>query len=235
MRRIPVAKYSNISTEELVQPTSTLRDVAAWEEFVQRFHRLIATVVLRTAARWGDCSNQTADDLIQETYLKLCGNNCRIIKEFEHRQPEAFVGYVKVITANVVHDHFKALNSKRRGANQVAGMAEDFVPVAGDDSAGSAKAIERAVLLEEIQRQLDRCVSGADRDRNSRIFWLYFRVGLSAGAIAALPGIGLTTKGVESLILRITRELRERMAIPKSRLREDLKGSGEGILSAESF
>lgn len=227
--------YSTVSIEELARQCCISGEIAAWEEFVRRFHRLIAKVVMRGAARFGDSSKQTVDDLIQETYLKFCANNCSLLRNFEHRHPEAFLGYVQVVAANVVRDHFKSSYSKKRGADRVEGISEDFVPVAGDDSAGSPRAIERSVLIQEVQRHLDDCIAGADQDRNGRIFWLYYRVGLSAGAIAALPGTGLTTKGVESLILRLTRELRARMAARKRIDREKTVGSNEGVLPAESF
>jgi RNA polymerase sigma-70 factor, ECF subfamily len=225
--------YSSISIEELLCRCSVSADLDAWQEFVRRFHRLIATVVLRTANRWGDSSKQTADDLIQETYLKFCANNYRILREFEHRGDDAFVGYVKVVAANVVRDHFKSSYSRKRGSNQVEGISDEFTPAAGENTAGSPNAIERAVLIQEIQKHLSFCVAGADHDRNSKIFWLYYRAGLPAAAIAALPGIGLTTKGVESLILRITRELRQRMAsLGATRISPP---SNEGILRTESL
>jgi RNA polymerase sigma-70 factor (ECF subfamily) len=227
--------YSSISIEDLLRRCSESGDIAAWEEFVRRFHRLIATVVLRTAARWGNASKQTADDLIQETYLRFCANDQRILREFDHRGADAFVAYVKVITANVVRDHFKSSYSKKRGSNQIEGISDEFTPAAGENAAGSPKAIERAVLIQEVQSHLSLCVAGAEHDRNCKIFWLYYRAGLSAAAIAAIPGIGLTTKGVESLILRITRELRARMATPKLGVRENLPAESKGILRAKSF
>jgi RNA polymerase sigma-70 factor (ECF subfamily) len=208
--------YTTISIEDLLLRCCESGEIVAWQEFVRRFHRLIATVVLRTAARWGDTSQQTADDLIQETYLKLCANDYRLLRDFEHRGADAFVGFVKVITTNVVRDHFKSLYSKKRGSNRVEGISDEFALASNEHSEGSPKAMERAVLIQEVQQHLNLCVAGADRDRNSKIFWLYYRAGLSAAAIAALPGIGLSTKGVESLILRITRELRERMSAPEA-------------------
>lgn len=184
-------------------------EAGAWEEFVRRFHKLIAAVVLRTASRLGDCSTQTVDDLIQETYLKLCGDSFRLLREFDQRHPDAFLAFVRVVAANVARDHFKSLHSKKRGQMQIDSISEEIVPPAAEESDGGPKAIQRAVLLHEVERHLDLSIAGPDQDRNARIFWLYYRTGLSAGAIAALPGIGLTTKGVESLILRITRELRQ--------------------------
>jgi RNA polymerase sigma-70 factor (ECF subfamily) len=229
---LQMGSYSSISVEELVRQCSASRSSEAWEEFVRRFHRLIATVTLRTASRLGDSSKQTVDDLIQETYLKLCADNFRILRTFEQQHPDAFTGYVKVVTANVVRDHFKSSYTQKRGAGHLEQIGEDFVPAAAEDSAGSPKSIERAILIQEITHHLDICVAGPDQERNSRIFWLHYRAGLSARAIADLPGVGLTTKGIESIIMRITKELRERMAEPKFGVQDQIRGTTEGILPA---
>jgi RNA polymerase sigma-70 factor (ECF subfamily) len=227
-----MVSYSSISIGELVRQCSASRSSEAWEEFVRRFHRLIATVIIRTAGRLGDSSKQTVDDLIQETYLKLCADDFRVLRSFEQQHPDAFTGYVKVVTANVVRDHFKSFHTKKRGAGHVEQIEEDFVPAAREDSAGSPESIERAVLMQEIAHHLNLCVAGPDQERNSRIFWLHYRAGLSARAIADLPGIGLTTKGVESIIMRITKELRERMAEPKIGVQDQIRRGPEGFLPA---
>jgi RNA polymerase sigma-70 factor (ECF subfamily) len=227
-----VESYPSISIEELVRQCSASRSPGAWEEFVRRFHRLIATVILRTASRLGDSSKQTVDDLIQETYLKLCADDFRILRSFEHQYPGAFSGYVKVVTANVVRDYFKSTHTKKRGAGNLEQLEEDFVPAAAEDSPGSPKSIEREILIQEIASHLQLCMTGPDQERNTRIFWLHYRVGLSARNIADLPGIGLTTKGVESILLRITKELRERMAEPKAEVSEQLQRGPEGFVPA---
>jgi len=224
--------YSSLSIEELIRRCYLQGELAAWEEFVRRFHRLIATVIIRSAGRMGDTSKQTVDDLIQETYLRFCADNYRVLRTFEHRHPEAFIGFIKVVASNVVRDHFKSTYSEKHGANRIDAIAEDFIPAAAEGTYGSPKALERNVLIEEIQRHLAVCVAGADQGRNSKIFWLYYRVGLSAGAIAELPEIGLTTKGVESLILRITRELRTRMTTTRLHLPETNPNSVKGIWPA---
>ena len=224
--------YSSISIEELVRRCSASRSAEAWEEFVRRFHRLIATVILRTASRLGDSSKQTVDDLIQETYLKLCADNFRILRSFEQHHPGAFTGYVKVVTANVVRDHFKTSHTQKRGSGHLERIEEDFVPPAGEDSLGSPKSIERAVLIQEIARHLELSVAGPEQERNRQIFWLHYRAGLSARAIAELPGIGLSTKGVESIILRVTRDLRQRMAQPRLAVHDQVQPAPEGFLPA---
>ena len=222
--------YSSISIEELVRRCSASRSAEAWEEFVRRFHRLIASVILRIADRLGDSSKQTVDDLIQETYLKLCADNFRILRSFEQQHPGAFISFVKIVTENVVRDHFKSSHTQKRGAGHLEQVEEGFVPAAAEDSAGSPKSIERAVLIEEITRHLEPCVAGPDQERNSKIFWLYYRAGLPARAIADLPGIGLTTKGVESIIQRITKDLRQRMVEPDAAERNQIPRTPEGFL-----
>jgi RNA polymerase sigma-70 factor (ECF subfamily) len=233
---LPPAKlmetYASISIENLVRRCAASRSPEAWQEFVRRFHRLIATVILRTAARLGDASRQTVDDLIQETYLKLCADNFRILRTFEQQHPDAFTGYVKVLTANVVRDHFKSIHTQKRGAGQLEQIDEDFILTSADDSAGSPQSIERAVLIQEITRHLDLCLAGPDRDRNRRIFWLHYRAGLSARAIAGLPGIRITPKGVESILIRLTKDLRQRMADPPVPQREQMQREPEGFLPA---
>jgi RNA polymerase sigma-70 factor (ECF subfamily) len=226
---------SSISVDELVRRCSASDGTELWQEFVRRFHRFIAVVAMRTAARLGDSSRQTVDDLIQETYLKLCADNFRILRTFEQRHPDAFIAYVKVVTANVVRDHFKASRSQRRGAHQVEGLTDDFVPAAAETSRGSPKAMERAILLEEVNRHLEECVVGPDRDRNRKIFWLYYRAGLSARAISELSGQGLSIKGVETIISRITKQLRDRMSQSSRASRHEEGKATEGVLPAESF
>jgi RNA polymerase sigma-70 factor, ECF subfamily len=230
-----LASYSSLSVGELVRRCAGSADIYAWEEFVRRFHRPIAMVVWRTANRLGDSSPHTVDDLIQDTYVKLCADSFRILRDVEERHPGGFIAFAKVVAANVVRDHFKYLHSLRRGASWLQESPEDFDPAAGEDSIGSPKSIERAVLIREIERHLECSLNTLDRDRDFRIFWLYYRSGLSAAAIAALPGTNLTTKGVESLILRMTRELRARIMAPPHRDLDEIREQSKGVFPAQSL
>jgi RNA polymerase sigma-70 factor (ECF subfamily) len=208
----------SIEDEDLVRRCSVSGDFLAWEEFVRRFHHLIAAVVLRSAARMGDGSRQTVDDLIQETYLRFSANGCKILKNFDHRHTGAFAGFVKVVASNAVRDHFKAIYSQKRDLNRTEGLSEDFVPAAGEQCFGSPTAIERAVLIEQVKRHLSSCIEGPNRDRDIKIFWLHYREGLPAAEIASLLDISLGEKGVESLIRRMRTELGKRLMPTESQL-----------------
>jgi RNA polymerase sigma-70 factor (ECF subfamily) len=225
--------YAAISPEDLVRACLGSGNQLAWAEFVRRFHPLIARVVLRVASQWGDASRQIVDDLIQETYLKLCEDKGRLLRTFESRHEGAIYGYIKTFTANLVHDHFKGSRSKKRGGgSSTTDLHDDETQCATDGSAKAVSAMERNILLHQVDVCLRAIVSGGDAQRDRKIFWLYYRTGLTAGAIASMPGIGLTTKGVESVLLRVTRQVRDSLsqAAPSGSV-----GPEKGIRQAESL
>jgi RNA polymerase sigma-70 factor, ECF subfamily len=211
MESQPPVSFAQLSPEALIQ-VCIKGEAAAWEEFMRRYHRLIAGVVFRTTQKWGESSPATIDDLIQETYLKLCAGDYRLLRGFDPKHADAIYGYLKVIAANVVHDRLKARHSEKRGGDQIV---EDLVTLENrsgvDEASGSKQAMEREILLREIDAHLNASLSGGTADRDRTIFWLYYRQGFTTKAIALLPAIGLTIKGVESTIFRLTKLVRRRL------------------------
>jgi RNA polymerase sigma-70 factor, ECF subfamily len=202
-----------MSLEELIRACAEDSDAPIWEEFIQRFHALIAAGVMRTARRWSNCSPALVDDLIQETYLKIYAGRKRLLSEFTPQHPEAFYGFLAVVTANVVNDYFRARHSQKRGSGQLEDSIDDGATVVQAAATNRpAEDVFRNLQLEEVSRALSLCIEGVERDRDHTIFWLYYRVGVSAAGIARLPSISLTVKGVESVIHRLTRCVRERLA-----------------------
>jgi RNA polymerase sigma-70 factor (ECF subfamily) len=226
--------YSAISPEDLVLVCFQTGDESAWAEFVRRFHPLIARVVLRIARHWGEASPQTIDDLIQDTYLKLCADRTNFSRRFKPAHRDAVFGYIKVFTANLVHDYFKASRSQKRDSAVTASI--DAVPEhsLGQPTVSSGAALDRTVLVQQVDACLRTLAPGTKGQRDRRIFWLYYRFGLPASEIAALATIGLSTKGVESTILRLSRQIRERLihgqqTVPPS------QGAEKGNQSTESL
>ena len=212
-RRASPLDLRSLAPDELVATCLATQDEAVWTEFVRRFHPLISTAVLRTARSWGKLNPSLLDDLIQETYLKLCADDCRLLRNFRAQYSGAIFGFLRVVTSNVVHDHFKATHALKRGAGEALASLHD--PQCGErfiaNPSFQSAAVERSVLMQEIDRCLAKGIAPSDLPRSRRIFWLYYSCGLSARAIAALPGIQLTTKGVESTILRLNRMIRAAM------------------------
>ena len=186
-------------------------DDEAWEEFVSRVGKPISLIILRTASLWGEPSRSLVEDLIQVTYLKLWEGGCRLLRDFAVRRPEAILGYLKKTAANATHDYFKHGRSQSSGGEHFHVSTEEIDPEAGKEAHGSEEKIEFGVFLAEIDAHLSRCLSGPDAERDRMIFWLYFRQGMSTKEIATLPGIGLGTKGVGSVIERLKHGIREQI------------------------
>jgi RNA polymerase sigma-70 factor (ECF subfamily) len=224
-----------MSAEELIHACTELGDGAAWQEFVRRFYRPVSLSIVRAAYQWGAIPGQVVDDLVQETYLKLCADRCRLLRDFAIQHPDAVSGYIKTIAVNVAHDHFKSIHSRKRGSGEITQLLEDVeFPAKGRDIGGQA-AIEREILLKQIDRCLEACSEGREKERDRLIFWLYYQQGMSAHAIAALPSVRLTAKGVESAIFRLTRLVRERLVGLRSQTSESPQPGDKGFSPADSY
>jgi len=201
------------SLGDLIRACAEGDDARAWEEFVRRVQPVIAATVLRTARRFRATSRALIDDLVQETFVKICANRCRVLREFQAENPEAIFGLVKSVALCATHDHFRSEFAAKRGSGHGDVVLDSYSESAIAGPEGLPE-MERKVLLSEIDDLL------ADSPRlERRIFWLYYRVGLTTRAIAALPGIGLSQKGVESLIQRLT--VRVRAFLVESRVKKE--------------
>lgn len=230
-----LASHVTEGVTELLRACAESNDAAAWEQFVAHFHRAIGLTVIRTARRWGGVPQEIASDLIQETYLKLCDGKCSLLYKFSLSHPDSVEGYVKAIAANVTHDYFKSKLAMRRGAGVIEQPNEECDPPALAGSAGGVVSIERQVLLREIEQCLNESTEGATQERDRVMFWLYYQQGLSAREIAALPAIGLTDKGVESVILRLTRDVRNRLFGRKADPSYQSASDPKGLRAARSY
>ena len=178
-------------------------DESAWAEFIRRFHPVIAGTVMRCARRFCEPKPEQIDDLVQETLLKIYANRCRILRDFEPQSPDAIFGYLKTVSFSVTLDHFRGGMAKRRGSGHGDAALDAYAESAIAATEGLPE-IEREILLREI----DRYLAAGTPPRDRRIFWLYYRRGMTTRAIAAIPGLGLTQKGVESVIQRLTGSVR---------------------------
>src|SRR5262245_28763238 len=73
-------------------------EAAAWQEFIRRFHRIIALTSYRAARRQCLATAAVVDDLTQEVYLKFCADRAHVLREFNASHPDAIFGFVKVVT-----------------------------------------------------------------------------------------------------------------------------------------
>ena len=203
-----MTRYAEFSSPELVRACAGSKDEAAWAEFIRRFHIVIGAAVLRTARRWGEPSRSQLDDLIQDTYLKLCENNSRLLRSFRPRREDSIYGFLKVVAANVVHDHFKAALAAKRGAVQTEALTDTVQMDPKIPGPNSFDVVGQHLQFVQVDKILTQLTAGKDQERKRMIFWLRHRQGLTASEIAAIPSLGLTTEGVESVLMRLVAMIR---------------------------
>lgn len=200
-----------MSDDELVTACAQSTEAEAWLEFRGRFHRLIACTVIKACLEWSQRSPEVIDDLIQETYLKLCDDNCALLAEFVPHHLKAFRGYLKKITANVVYDHFRAEHAIKRNVDNTVELNEAIDQLR--PGSGDLEPMELAVLVKEIDDVLRSRGTGPDEEKERTIFWLYYRHGFTAKAISEIPAMELSVEGVESVIHRLKTFVRKSLVM----------------------
>src|SRR5215469_12870902 len=204
-------RYSSLSLTEVVCLCAESSDDEAWEEFVSRVGRPISLAIMRTASQWGEPSRSMVEDLVQLTYVKLWDGGRHLLRDFALQHPEAVLGYLKRMAANVTHDYFKHDHSQTSGGNKPHLSTNDIEPEAGKEVRGSQESIAFSIFLKELDEYLRISLTGPDQERDRLIFWLYFRQGMSTKEIASLPNIKLSPKGVGSVIERLKQAIREQI------------------------
>jgi RNA polymerase sigma-70 factor, ECF subfamily len=198
-----MSKYANKTNGELLEDCLQNNSHEPWSEFVRRFQPLISGVVASVAYRCGaEVSASLIDDLSQDTYLKLCAEDCKLLRKFKMRHENALFGFLKAVAASVAHDHFRGTSALKRGGHwDVSDHDEaEELPASALRQLSTA---EENLLLHDIETVLDKITAGPTGERDRTVFWLYYHQGLTADAIASIPAIKLTAKGVASLLSRL--------------------------------
>jgi RNA polymerase sigma-70 factor, ECF subfamily len=200
---------SRTSVNDLAKACARSADAAEWEEFVRRCVPLASLVALRISRMWvRDPSPATVDDIVQEVLLKLCEQERRILRDFEPRAEDSFLGLLRTVTGSVANDYFRRIHSTKRGGKVVTmALGEDdaHLPM---DGAGPAARMQQATLMGQLDEKLCSAPD-AISERDRALFWLYYQHGYTAEEIARLSAAGLTAKGVESALRRVTVWLRD--------------------------
>jgi len=196
--------------QELVRLCLANGSDSLWKEFVRTFQPMIAGVIIKTLRRWGQPDGGLVDDLVQETYVKLCGNNFRALREIESDHENAIFGFIKVVASNVVQDHYRKSLSQKRGSGKGEEDLELAQAAAASDASFSEQ-IEKTAQLRQIDQCLKTHAAEPNFDRDYAIFWLFHRQGLTAREIAELPTVELSIKGVESTLLRLGRLVKSKL------------------------
>jgi RNA polymerase sigma-70 factor (ECF subfamily) len=194
-------------------------DEHLWTEFVRLTQPVIASAVAKTLRRWTRPIPSLIDDLVQETYAKLFAAEASSLRRFVSHHKNAFYGFLKVTAANTAQDYSRRYFAKKRGSGlkeeaiDAVGGLKGNVPRKAMEQNGrmQVRKMEHQIVMKEIDSYLKQRGASSDLLRDYQVFWLYYRDGLTAKSISCIPSIGLTVKGVESLLLRLTQTVRLKM------------------------
>ena len=178
-------------------------------KLMDAMRRHIAMSVVVACRPFGDAGRQAAEDLVQETYVRLCRDGYRVLRSIEGSDSRVILTFVRAVAASATLDYFRSATAAKRSGGFRPAPLDDAI-LEDDAREPAERALQRRVLLDQIDKKMLELLSPsgtAARDR--RIFWLHYRHGLTAKDIAGLAPFGLSTKGVESLLHRLVRALRE--------------------------
>jgi RNA polymerase sigma-70 factor (ECF subfamily) len=182
---------------------------------------------------WGDKSTATVHEIVQEVFLKICEDDRRILREFEDRGEGSFLKLLRIITATVGTDHFRRQTAEKRGGS-LSTVSVELGSVANEmHDSRATRALEMPSLfaqLDGLLRLYPNKVSARDR----RMFWLHYSQGMSAESISRIPTMGLSGKGVESALIRLTRLLRKTVMQGKPRL-QSIKNKSSPVQKIKGF
>ena len=196
------------SVNDIAQACARSADAAEWDELMRRCIPLVSLVVLRVARLWMTVSSPAlVDDIVQEVFLKLCEQDRRILKEFQPRGEDSFMGLLRIVASSVANDHFRRLHSIKRGGKVVTGSLSDDSVCDTEVTQRGSQEMQRAVLLAQLDNRL-RSAPQSFGERDRTIFWLYYEQGFTAEEIARFHDTGLSSKGVESALRRVTQWVR---------------------------
>jgi RNA polymerase sigma factor (sigma-70 family) len=199
---------SSATMNDLAKACARSADAAEWGELVRRCMPLASLVAMRVSRMWLSApSPATVDDIVQEIFLKLCERERRILRDFEPRGEDSFLGLLRLVSASVANDYFRRQYSAKRGGKVVTmPLLEDGAQILSA-TMQSAVEMRKSTLMEQLDRKL-RSAPEVIGERDRAFFWLYYRQGFTAEEIAGMAGSGLTSKGVESALRRVTLWLR---------------------------
>jgi RNA polymerase sigma-70 factor, ECF subfamily len=199
-----------ISIRDLLHLCLSSDEQEQWREFVRRTQPLIASVIINTVRRWKNPAPSLVDDLIQDTYVKLFANDKKALRAIKNEHENTIFGYLKVIASNVVRDHFRQPVNK---ADEIE-LSDAVLPPGPQDR----ERLEFLHKKEEIKGILETLSYSETYDRDMAIFWFFYEQGYTAKEISLLPSVGLTVKGVEAVLFRVARHVREKLGLKEPKI-----------------
>lgn len=180
------------------------RESHAWEELIATHREPVLRVLTRLL---GTTDPGSIEDLEQKTYERLL--DPKVLRGVQN--PRHLMGLICKTAANLAKDRRRRMKV-RRSVSLEEDRTED-ADALGDPwvaPRGPEEELRRKRQLERILDALDDVLQGPNAERDRLIFHSYYVDDLGAAEIAAM-GVGLSAKGVETVVFRLTKRVRERV------------------------
>jgi RNA polymerase sigma-70 factor, ECF subfamily len=170
-------------------------EITAMEELFRRYQKPLYGYVRRTVN-----SNELAEDVVQETFIRLC--RCQ-----PGQRPEEgkFATWLYTIATNLCRDAFR--RSARRPERPASEIYEDDeAPITTNLWSAEPQSVENETLQREMQREVRLAIDGLPKRERVAVLLREYQ-GLAYDEIAEV--MGCTTGSVKLLLHRGRRRLRD--------------------------
>lgn len=199
-REKPSQEFATSHTDQLLR-RCTEGDGRAWLELVDRYRPAILRVMAKAAS---PTTVEDLRDLEQEVWTRLLHRDQQPLRRLRRPTEATLRAFLCTVALNVARD------ARRR-----AGRRPQLEVTQEGELADWPDGTDLETLLADRQRHRQALEAAraevGDEERDLLIFELYFRDGATASEIAAFPGIDLSVKGVETVLFRLTRKVRQRL------------------------
>lgn len=205
-----------ISSVELITLCCDEENHAAWDEFINRFHKQISLFTFRETRTY-KFKETDITELLQEIYLRLLSSNRKVLKDFRGSSDASISAYLLTVVRSVVTDQIRREIAQKRYAAELSlntplkGDQEltiaDLIPA--NEESSPAYITNEKITLDKLKKILKVSLSGSNAKRDSIIFHLHVINGLSCREIAELPAFSMTTANVQAVVFRTKERVRE--------------------------
>lgn len=187
-------------------------DETDWSHLCRELHGPLAMFLKRRLRRAGQRPRrEIVEELRQEVYCRLLAADCRRLRRCRATSNAQFLAWLQAVCANVACDFLRSSIARQRALPMADEVGEGDVPAA-DWLADARSDPERAVVDADLRRTLlricRRSVDGPQAARNVAVFELAVLEGWSSREIAGC--FELSIQGVDSIVSRLRRKLRDR-------------------------
>lgn len=188
MARLRRQSLTPLPTDEELLERCLNHEKQAWDAFVDRYLRLIYSVVYDTLRRHGEpCSPERVDGLFGDVFLALYDHNYRKLRQWNRRC--SLASWVRLVAASTVVDKLR----KKRPAPMADEDLSDALarlPTDAEDAVDLLSRVDRIRAVRAAMAQLGE----ADRDLLTRLFAQEQGPGEVAAALKIKPGALYTRK-----------------------------------------